>query len=495
MSTAVTTLTELAAERLSLRRVTGCMVAAAAIGIAGAGGAAAAGRPAWAALPAVACALALALGVVLWRRTGRLFARLEQQAEEARRIRTALDATAMPVRIADADGTVVYVNQALRDVLHRDAEAFRRELPGFDPERVVGGSIGVFYKDPQAALARLRALRERTETALVLGGREYEVITTPISAGDGTQLGTVGQWRDVSEQRRAERDVDGLLARTAAGDLTVRLDTQGRQGFFRRLGEQLNAMLGTMEGTLAEVRQAADRLGLAAAQVAQTSQSLSHGASAQATSVEQTTASLQQMNASVRHNADSAGVTDRIATEAAEHARQGGEVVASTAEAMKSIASRISIVDDIAYQTNLLALNAAIEAARAGAQGRGFAVVAAEVRKLAERSQVAAQEIGSLAGSSVGLAEQAGALLSQVVPSIRRTSELVQEIAAASGSQREGVQRITGAMDRLGGSAQQTASASEQLSATAEELAAQAGQLQSLLGRFRLAADAGAARP
>jgi methyl-accepting chemotaxis protein len=153
---------------------------------------------------------------------------------------------------------------------------------------------------------------------------------------------------------------------------------------------------------------------------------------------------------------------------------------------MKSIASKIRVIDDIAYQTNLLALNAAIEAARAGEHGKGFAVVAAEVRKLAERSQVAAQEIGGLAGNSVQLAEKAGALLERMVPSIHKTSELVQEIASASGEQSDGVGQITKAMNNLSATTQQTASASEELSATAEELSAQAARLQDLMAFFQL---------
>jgi methyl-accepting chemotaxis protein len=191
----------------------------------------------------------------------------------------------------------------------------------------------------------------------------------------------------------------------------------------------------------------------------------------------------------VKQNADNAGITDRMAGQAAREAAEGGRAVGSTVDAMKSIATKIGIIDDIAYQTNLLALNAAIEAARAGEHGKGFAVVAAEVRKLAERSQVAAHEISQLAGSSVTLAEKAGTLLSGMLPSINKTSELVQEIAAASSEQSGGVAQITSAMDHLNTATQQNASASEELSATAEELAAQATQLQELMAFFRLAVD------
>jgi methyl-accepting chemotaxis protein len=273
------------------------------------------------------------------------------------------------------------------------------------------------------------------------------------------------------------------------GDFTRRIALQGKEDFHANLCSKFNELIETVSGTIREVRVAAEQLTAASGQVSQTSQSLSHSASQQAASVEQTTASLQEMSASVKGNADNATVTDGMATQAAHQAQQGGDAVNQTMDAMKAIATKISIIDDIAYQTNLLALNAAIEAARAGEHGKGFAVVAAEVRKLAERSQVAAQEIGGLAGSSVKLAEKAGTLLTQMVPSIHKTSELVQEIAAASGEQSDGVAQITSAMNHLNSATQQTASASEELSATAEELSAQAAQLQQLMSYFRLAND------
>ena len=270
---------------------------------------------------------------------------------------------------------------------------------------------------------------------------------------------------------------DGDLSRGMAGEY---------EGRFAELSQALNSTLDRLSSTIGNVSLAANALTAAAHQVSSTSQSLSQSASEQAASVEETTASLQEMAASVKQNSDSANVTDGMATKAAKEALEGGEAVAKTVEAMKSIATKISIIDDIAYQTNLLALNAAIEAARAGEHGKGFAVVAAEVRKLAERSQVAAQEIGQLAGSSVTMAEQAGAVLKQMVPTINKTSELVQEISAASGEQSQGVGQITGAMNHLNAATQQNASASEELSATAEELSGQAAALQELMAFFTL---------
>ncbi len=280
-------------------------------------------------------------------------------------------------------------------------------------------------------------------------------------------------------------DLQRVLSALDAGDLSQRMEGD-YQGAFAELQSTLNNTLERLAQTMTQVSAAADALTAASGQVAQTSQSLSQGASEQAASMEQTAASLQEMAASVKQNSDNATVTDGMASKAAKEAGEGAEAVGRTVEAMKSIATKISIIDDIAYQTNLLALNAAIEAARAGEHGKGFAVVAAEVRKLAERSQVAAQEIGTLASGSVKLAEKAGALLGQMVPSIHKTSELVQEIAAASGEQSDSVGQINSAMEHVNGSTQQNASASEQLSATAEQLSAQAAQLQDLMAFFQV---------
>jgi methyl-accepting chemotaxis protein len=289
----------------------------------------------------------------------------------------------------------------------------------------------------------------------------------------------------------------GVADELANGNLMVKIEVDSKDETGMLLTSMKN-MVGKLSNIIGEVNTASDALNNAAGQVSQTAQSLSQSSSEQAASVEETTASIEQMTASINQNTENAKVTDGMASKSATEAAEGGTAVKNTVEAMKQIAGKIGIIDDIAYQTNLLALNAAIEAARAGEHGKGFAVVAAEVRKLAERSQVAAQEIGQLAGSSVGMAEQAGKLLDTMVPSIRKTSDLVQEIAAASQEQSAGVGQINGAMGQLNKATQQNASASEELAATAEEMGGQSAQLTSLMSFFRLEQDSGgtpAARP
>jgi methyl-accepting chemotaxis protein len=276
-----------------------------------------------------------------------------------------------------------------------------------------------------------------------------------------------------------------IMAAVSQGDLTQEISGH-HQGLFLELTQAINNTIRKLSETLSNVRNVANSLAAASEQVNATAQSLSQATSEQAASVEQTSAAIEQMAASVNQNKENARVTDKMAEKSAREATEGGDAVNRTVTAMKQIADRIGIIDDIAYQTNLLALNAAIEAARAGEHGKGFAVVAAEVRKLAERSQVAAQEIGQLASSSVGLAERAGSLLEEIVPSIQKTAGLVQEISAASDEQAGSAQHISKAMNQISQATQQSASASEQLSATAEEMSGQSLELQQIMTFFKV---------
>ena len=342
----------------------------------------------------------------------------------------------------------------------------------------------------------LNELLETTVVAFADIGR----ILSALSAGDLSQrvtreyAGTFDQLKSDANSTSEKLaniidDMARLFEALANGDLTQRI-TRQTEGAFERVKTDANLSFEKLSGIIDEVRGAADALTGAANQVSATAQSLSQAASEQAASVEETTSQIDVMSASITQNSDNARVTDGMATKTTQEASQGGAAVSQTVLAMKKIAAKIGIVDDIAYQTNLLALNAAIEAARAGEHGKGFAVVAAEVRKLAERSQEAAKEIGELAGSSVTTAESAGKLLDQIVPSIQKTSELVQEIAAASAEQSESVVQIGGAMGQLSKATQQNASASEELAATSEELSGQAEQLQQSVAFFNLGGEA-----
>jgi methyl-accepting chemotaxis protein len=366
----------------------------------------------------------------------------------------------------------------------------------------------------------------RFDTAITIPG-EDEV--SKVLAGLQSMQAKLGAEHEATQTMLAE--VSSIVGAASNGDLIKRINLDGREGFYLTLSESINTMVhsvetvinetvnglnrmatgdlrqpieGNFEGSykfikdscnetmtrltdiIGEVLSSTEQLSNASEQVSATSQSLSQATSEQAASVEETSASVEQMAASINQNAENAKVTDGMASKAAKEAVEGGEAVKQTVDAMKEIATRISIIDDIAYQTNMLALNAAIEAARAGDHGKGFAVVAAEVRKLAERSQVAAQEIGDLAVGSVKAAERAGELINTIVPGIGKTSDLVQEISAASMEQSSGANQINTAMNQMNQITQQNASASEELAATAEEMTSQADQLMELMSFFNI---------
>jgi methyl-accepting chemotaxis protein len=361
-------------------------------------------------------------------------------------------------------------------------------------EKTYQGSFGDLQQYTNNTVAKLRQVIEGQRQVVAAANRGDFSSAVDLAGLQGYQ-------RDMAESLNqlmattgaAIADVLRVMGALAEGDLTRTIE-KSYLGAFAELQQYANNTVAKLAQVVAEVNSGAESLAAASEQVNATAQSLSQAASEQAAGVEETSAAIEQMTASIAANTDNSKITDAMASKASGEATEGGEAVRSTVAAMKQIAKKIVIIDDIAYQTNLLALNAAIEAARAGEHGKGFAVVAAEVRKLAERSQVAAQEIGEVASNSVELAEKAGRLLDQMVPNIKKTSDLVQEITAASEEQSTGVGQINATIAQLSQTTQQNAAGSEQLAATAEEMSGQAEELQQTMSFFTLAMSSGAAR-
>lgn len=346
------------------------------------------------------------------------------------------------------------------------------------------GQLAQISNDSDAAAAAKSA---ETEASYVqMRNKLVAIVLAAIAIGAAAAL-----WMAISISRGLNRSVKAAEA-IGRGDLTTELDARGADDI-GDLMRAMKAMTENLRRIVGDVISSSGQVAAGSQQSSATAEQLSQGSTEQAAATEEASAAMEQMAANIRQNAENAAQTEKIAGQASLNAEKTGKAVANSVDAMRTIADKIQIVQEIARQTDLLALNAAIEAARAGQHGKGFAVVASEVRKLAERSQLASTEIGELSASTLGISEEAGRMLQDLVPDIQRTAELVGEISAACREQNAGAEQINQAIQQLDEVTQQNAAAANEMSATAEQLSAQAAMLNERAGFFVLSRDAAAA--
>ncbi len=480
---------------------------------------------------------------------------LKKQQEETRiasenaRIRQALDNVSANTMLADAECNIIYMNGAVSNMFNQAQTDIRTSLPNFNANKLIGQNIDVFHKNPSHQRNILSKINSTYTSQLVVGGRTFRIIANPITDASGNRLGTVVEWADRTAEVAIEHEVDALIQAANAGDLSPRLTTAGKEGFYLNLSNGLNKLVtiadevisdvvnvfdgmakgdltreiqGEYQGqfgklkadanttiqrlteVLSGIQESATTVTAGAEEIAKGNADLSQRTEEQAASLEETASSMEEMTTTVQQSAENAVQADKLAKEANTKAIQGGEVVTQAISAMeaidqssKRIVDIISVIDEIAFQTNLLALNAAVEAARAGEQGRGFAVVAGEVRNLAQRSAGAAKEIKELIRDSVGkvrdgtaLVNQSGITLQEIVDSVSKVAMMINQISVAADQQSIGIQEVNKAVSQMDDMTQQNASLVEQVSAAGDAMTEQARSMRRQLGFFTMSKGA-----
>ena len=460
-------------------------------------------------------------------------------------LKTALDNASTNMMLADADRRITYVNKSVQQMLKSNEAKIREALPNFSADNLVGTNIDGFHKNPHHQSSMLEKLAKTYETQIRVSSLVFDLIANPIFDDKGEKLGFSVEWKDVTQQVRAQEEIQNLIQQASQGKLDQRIDSSQYSGFLATVANSLNQLIDTVKEPIDEIIRvtseqsknnltariekefagqfsvAKDAINVASdnmnsvlnqavsvvkqvsgsvSQLRSSSQSLAAGAEEQSSAIEEVSSNLAETDSQVSSNAENANIASQLSTETASIATDGQNKMSELVSAMQAIANSsdditkiIKVIDDIAFQTNLLALNAAVEAARAGQHGKGFAVVAQEVRNLAGRSAKAAKETADLIDSSsrrvkdgVVMADNTASVLGSIVTNVLKVKDVVAEIAAASHEQTNGITEINKAINQVSIAASASSQQSMELASASDQLASLTEQLQQEIGRFEL---------